>query len=507
MSPRRAQARPRASLLRRMTQGLTRIGEVFFAPGQDRLSVWVARGWGGLLYVVGLRAWGNLLNWGRIPFERHDWVETGPRLAFLRDAVLQGTWPLHMPGTSALRGVTDRFFSVADTLASPQALLLGLLEPGVFVVANTLLLFTLGFVGLWLFRRRYELSPIAFGALFFVWALNGSVVDHVMVGHAHWAATFLLPWVFLGILHMAEGRWGWGWTLGLSSALTVVFLQGAFHLYASFLLFLVVLAVTNRDLRRPALTSLGFSLMLSMVRIAPISLVAGSFDTEFLSGFTNLGDIVGSLIDFRLALPDQAYVQGPGARLGWWEVDHYVGLVGAALLMFGLLLLAREEAPSDGWMARLRLPALGMVLLSLSEVFEPINRMGIPILSSQRVATRHFIVPVMLLALLGAVAVSRLLRANRSGAVRIAAAGGLAFLANDVWQHADAWRVSRMADLFQGFDVDLSLARVANHLDPPYTTALILGLVVSLASFGLLLGLSLRERSRQGRRGTRRTTP
>ncbi|MEX2030867.1 MAG: hypothetical protein WD906_07845 [Anaerolineales bacterium] len=461
----------------------------------------MSRGWAVLLYFGGLWAWGNLLSWGRIPFERHDWGEvTGPRLAFLRDAVLNGVWPLHMPGSYALRGITDRFLSVPDTLMSPQALLLGILEPGLFVVANTLLLYTLGFAGLWLFRRWYGLSPFAFGALYFVWALNGHVVDHLMVGHANWAAILLLPWVFLPLLQMAHGRWGWGWTLGLSSALTLVFLQGAFHLYATSLIFVVLLAITQPKLRRAALMSLTFAILMSMVRIAPIALVAGSFDTEFLGGFTTFGQLLASFVDFRLALPDLAYVQGPGARLGWWEVDHYVGVAGVILLTIGVAWLIRAPRETDRWTATFRLPVLGMILLSLSQVFEVINRLGIPILSSQRVATRHFIVPMMLLALLGSIDLSRRLRAPAPrAAIHLAAVGLLAFLANDVWQHANAWRVSRMPVLFQAFDVDLSLAIVANHPDPPYTAALILGLSVSLVSLGFLVGLTLRERFRERR--------
>ena len=75
-----------------------------------------------LLLVIILAGWGFFLNWGNIPFDFHDWAEVNaPRLAFLKDAITKGKLPLHMPDSSALRGVTDRYMALPDMILSHLA--------------------------------------------------------------------------------------------------------------------------------------------------------------------------------------------------------------------------------------------------------------------------------------------------------------------------------------------------------------------------------------------------
>ena len=115
------------------------------------------------MYALGVFLWGKFLNWGKIPFDWLDWAEVNaPRLAFTRNAVLDGVLPLHMTDSSALRGVTDRFLTVPDPVLSPQILLFNFLDVGPFVLVHVLLLFTLGAWGLLWFRKRYNLSLAAF---------------------------------------------------------------------------------------------------------------------------------------------------------------------------------------------------------------------------------------------------------------------------------------------------------------------------------------------------------
>src|SRR5690606_14899939 len=77
------------------------------------------------LLLFGVLLWGIFFSWGNIAFDFLDWAEvTGPRYALLQDAVRQGELPLHAANTTALRGVTDRYFSIADTPFSPQIILL-----------------------------------------------------------------------------------------------------------------------------------------------------------------------------------------------------------------------------------------------------------------------------------------------------------------------------------------------------------------------------------------------
>ena len=131
------------------------------------------------LWAGGVFLWGKFLNWGDIPFDWLDWAEiNAPRTAFLKDAVTKGVLPLHMPDSSALRGVTDRFMSIPDALLSPQILLLRFMDVGTFFLVDTLLLYTIGMFGLLWFRRRYSLSLASFSALFLLFNFNGHILAH-----------------------------------------------------------------------------------------------------------------------------------------------------------------------------------------------------------------------------------------------------------------------------------------------------------------------------------------
>ena len=154
-----------------------------------------ARGavWYGAWFVLGCALWVFFLNGGDIPFDFHDWAEVNaPRLAFVQDALRKGVFPLHMPDASALRGVTDRYFSLPDVFFTPQLFLMKWLSVGEFVLAHILILYAAGYIGLVRLSRRLKLSPAAFAVLFLIYNGNGHLLSHVAVGHATWGGTLLL---------------------------------------------------------------------------------------------------------------------------------------------------------------------------------------------------------------------------------------------------------------------------------------------------------------------------
>ena len=165
-------------------QAIARVVGGLFEVAPTGVGRWASAGWYVALFLAGAVLWAYILNWGEIHFGRGDWAEgTGHRLAFLQNAVRSWQLPLHMPDGSALRNVTDRFMSTPDTILSPQVLLLGVLNLGSFVLANTLLLYAAGFTGMFLLARRLGLSAFAFGVVFVLFSLNGHITDHIVVGH------------------------------------------------------------------------------------------------------------------------------------------------------------------------------------------------------------------------------------------------------------------------------------------------------------------------------------
>jgi hypothetical protein len=497
---------PDGDLRRLLNQGANVVGKVYaqtlnflFVRAESGACLWLQRGWEAGLLVTGAGLWIYILNAGDINFLYHDWAEgIGHRIAFLQDAVQTGSLPLHMPDESALRNVTDRYLSIPDTILSPQVLLLSFMDLGKFVVFNTVLMYSLGFLGMMKLTRRYQLSPIPALAMFFIISFNGRITDLIVVGDIHWAGYFLLPWFAYYILQAVEESVEWVWTLKISFVLMLVFLQGSFHMYLISLVFMGLLALTSRRLLVPMVRGGTFSLLASMVRITSPALNAGDIDTEFLSGFDSGLQALTSTIDLRPMTREFVFRGSTISPLGWWEIDHYVGLMGLLFIVaFGIGSWIRR--PAEGVQYReLIVPTGVLLILSVGRIFKPISMLGIPMLSSQRVATRFFILPLLMLTILAALHLQKVVNeAKLSARIKTLLAGCALILVNDIWQHEKLWRVVRLPELFDARDVDLSLAYVANHPDPEYLTAVAIGAAVSALALLAMSFLSYREIHRE----------
>ena len=177
----------------------------FFVTGDTWVNRWVTRTWIGALFLIGLGNFTIFFNFGNLPLDVADWADiTAPRLYTLADAVNQYRLPLHIIEPDGIKGVTDQFLAVPDIILSPQVLLLRFLSPGKFLLANLLLLYTAGFVGLLVFRRRLEIGLIVFSILFLLFNFNGHIIAHLAIGHATWMAYFLLPYFILLVLDLLE---------------------------------------------------------------------------------------------------------------------------------------------------------------------------------------------------------------------------------------------------------------------------------------------------------------
>ncbi len=448
------------------------------------------------LYGLGLALWGYLLEWGRIPFGLHDWAHgTGHRLAFLQNAARGLRLPLHMPDGSALSNITDRFISVPDTILSPQVFLLRYVSLDTFVVINVAMLYSIGFLGLLMLSKKLRLSGFTFGVLFFLVCFNGHITDHVVVGHLHWVGYYLLPLFVLLVIEAIESQPGWAWTTKMGLLLFGIFLQGAFHLFVMSLMFLGFLALGSWRLLRPVITSSIAALLLSLGRILPAALVVGEFDNKFLSGFTSAGQLLASLVEIRIASPNEALTHTPLSPLGWWEIDHFVGVLGLGfLVIFGLVLGARNSQRRR-LLAELALPMGAMAFLSVGRVFKLVNMTGIPLLASERVSTRFFVFAILFLLVLSALNLQDYLGENAPGTGRqLGFLALLGLIAHDLWQHIKLWRVRAMYGLFPNRYVDFSGEFIANHPDPPYELALAVGWGVALATLIALVLLSMAER-------------
>jgi hypothetical protein len=489
--------------LRRAGQLGARIGHELLVTAFDdrhsRTARWLGHAWALFLFVVGVFAWRYFLNNGYFQLNIHDWLEASKRYAFLRDAVITGQLPLHMPGTSALRTITDRFLAVADTTISPQVFLLRYLDIGHFVVVNVIGLYSLGFVGLLLLRKRFSLSPATFTLVYLLFNFNGHISDHLAVGHVHWAGYFLIPFFAVLIFKLLDGQVGWRWVLYMSALLFIIFLQGTFHLFIICLAFMGLLALASRKHFVPLAGGILFSILLSMIRILPPALEAGNFDTEFLFGFTTVGEMFSSLMNLKIPGFNEIVIRGSVNPLGYWELDHYIGVAGLALVLaFGVLPWFRSGASKHRYYA-VWIPIAVLSIASIGQVYQIVHVLRIPLFSSQRVSSRLLFLPLAMLMFIAAIRLQELLSRQRvTDWVRLVELAVVGLVAQDLWQHFKSWRVINMGKVFGPQPLDLSLYYVANHADPPYIAALVVGLTITLLTFVFLIVMSLRERARRG---------
>ena len=472
-----------------------------FLPGSDLLSKALT-----ILFLLGLlaygvRLWGVFFSWGNISFDFLDWAEVaGPRYALLRDAATRGILPLHAANTTALRGVTDRYFSIADTPFSPQYLLLPLMETGQYIFLDTLLFYGIGFLGLVLIYRKYRLSPFTFLLLFLLFNFNGNLTSHLAVGHTNWTGTFLIPYFILLVMHLVEKQQaGWRWILAFSLLMLVILLQGDFHLFVWCLIFAGVLALFNWRLIKPVLLGGVFAALLALWRLLPPSLALEGITQEYKGGFPSVTDLVSGLI----TLQDPYSAIHPLTDtfpLNAWETDFYIGLLGLALLLiFGVALPLMKDHSKKSTQVQILVPSLILAALSVGQVYaRVISYLRVPPLTGERVTSRMLVLPLMFVLVLAVIYLQREIERWKWPAWgQLLALGGGYLVFHDLNQHMQAWRIrylDAITSLFPKVPFNAAQHTLAVRSDPIYTGMLAGGAVVALLALVFLLIMIYRER-------------
>ncbi len=443
-----------------------------------------------LILVVVCGGWGYFLNFGDIPFDFHDWAEVNaPRLAFTKDALEKLQLPLHMPDTSALRGVTDRFMALPDVILSPQIILLRWMSVGTFVLVNTWLLIAIGYLGMIRLMKRFDLSLPTFIWAALLFYFNGHILSHYAVGHITWDGYFLLPWFVELVFRLVDGERGAKWEARMAFLLFAFFLQGSFHQFVWCVIFLGFAALSNRKWFWTILKAGIGAGMLSMVRIIPPAMQMGAFDDDFLGGYRTPLQILKAFV--KIILPADALDQAKtGAVLGWWEFDIYTGIAGLSVLAAAALcwLILRDRKLG---FPQLLCPIAVLSFFSVRNCYQVMRFFRIPLFSSERVSSRFLILPFVFILFIGLAALQRKLK--RLKALNALFALALIPAAYELRQHLEAWKVTAAFDAFPYTHTDLAIKTVANHPDAPYTTGLAIGLAVTLLSAAVLVWRAKRQ--------------
>jgi hypothetical protein len=423
-----------------------------------------------------------------VPYDLHDWHQAGAYYSFLQEAVRSGQFPLHMDSDLV---TTDRYLARPDTPLSPNILLLSFLEPGVYTLVDTLIWYSVGNIGLLLLYRRYKFSLLAFTVLFLLFNFNGHIIDHIAVGHTMWVGYFLLPFLALQLLKMLDQpRVRWSWVLETALVFCGMFMLGAFHLALWCGMFIIILGVIYPRYLLNIAKVIGLAAVLSLWRILPpaMEFKAGT-NFPFLTGFPSLMDLFSGLV--KLTPP--AYAQRDDwMAIGGWEIDPYIGLLGLVVVaVFGIYLPLRTRSKECVFLA----PIFGVTLLSIGKIYLAIFSLPLPLVDSERASVRFFIVPLVFLAILTAVHFQRFLDSQKPFSLRqiLFSLGMTLVLAHDFMQHSRLWRVTNLYELFPRDLADIR-SPVINHPDPAYTTALVVGAVISILALVFVLILVWSQR-------------
>ena len=478
---------------------MVRIGAFFSTLGNAffyNRSNWLSRGLNLCsllgLYMIGLYQWAEFMNWGEITFDRLDWWNvTGPQLAAWHAALQNGTLPFHAEIYDNIIGTSWRFLYRPDVNLSPQVLLLTWVSPGIFVLINTLILYTIGFLGLLKIRTNLRLSIAAFIPMFFLFNLNGHIIAHLSVGHLMWLGYFFLPFYILLVLQLVFGQvTGWKWTTGIALILFLVQLQGSFHIFIICYFFLLVLIPFFLQQWQRLVITLISAIFLSMNRFLPGILAAryGYSQIEFLSGFTTLDELLRSLV--TLVPPERALdsLTRINWLVAWWEFDHYIGWVGLAfILFFGIIYWLRDKQTSKAWLA-LYGPIALLVFFSIGRLYKVFVVAQIPLLSIERVTSRLLLLPLLFLIIMASIGLQRYLDQKQPSAlIRLSGVVLFLILLNDLLQHREVWMVNQLE-----FAVLPEMAhpeiQITTYSDPLYFAFLSAGWIITVLS-GILLGV------------------
>lgn len=454
-----------------------------------------------LLYITGIYFWGVFFNWRQTPLNYHDWRTISlPRLDVVRDALMYGEFPLHAR-KSILHFVTDRFFTMPDVITAPQQIALYWMHVDTFAVFDLLVEFTIGTIGLYLFKRKYGISLFAFSVMYFLVSFNGYVQSHYSVGHITWGGYFLFPLLILLVTDYIDGQQSWLWVAKVGLLMFYMVLVGSQHHFVWSLIFLGSLGIVTWKKIWWIVSACFFAGMISAVRLLPPVLVIASIKStgmfEFRTGFPDIQDVFSSLIFVRSI--DYHFPNLPAIWVNdtrYWEFNIYVGLAGTLIILcFGII----------RWMADLRLkkrfsqlmlPTATILFLSIGENYKLMGFTSIPLFATERVASRMIALPLVVVMMISGFFLSEWLQGKPSFLRYSLSFLGLFLLAKDLFFHVNFWGVKTVSQsLVKGYGrVLIEGDSIINHSDPIYVTVLMIGAALTLVFSMLLFALVYREK-------------
>jgi hypothetical protein len=462
------------------------LGEFLFIPiGTERRSRILASAILLLIFIGGAVHWVYFFHQGKMTFQANDWPKEYSYYSALQQAVIEGRLPFHIDHPFQN---TYRFLANPEIVLSPQIILLRWLDVGQFVLANTLIMYTLFFLGCLLLMRRFRLPLFAFLTLFTLAGFNGYITSHLAAGHSMWNGYFLLPLFGLTLLDMISLEPSRGVIFKVALVLFGIFLQGSFHMLVWCWIFLAFLAVGSWRLIKPVVSVIVLSVLLSAFRLIPAVLTYNQFSFPYISGYPDVRVLWEALTVIRQI--DYTHLGGFSGTLAWYEYDAYIGLAGAAfILVFGLVYrIIKGEEWDDLRFPSLDIPIIMLIFLSINYSFAVIARLNLPLLAGERVASRFIAIPLVILLILATLRFGRFLpNIKRSNGARVLLGVIYLDLLSSIMIHNYNWRISRIENYYPKV-LTGGVYHIISMPDPEYLISFWVGLGITIATLvGILL--------------------
>ena len=438
-------------------------------------------------------------------FTSHDFVKENKIQDLIGESLRNVTIPYHVSNHSKMFYGDDRFLSAVYYTMSPQVILLYFFNSQVFTIINLLLMYSVGFYGCILLKRRYKLGLLSFTFLFLLFNFNGYWVEKVAAYGAGYMGYFFMPFVINTIFRIQDldqsdikGQHRLGLLLGVFSA--AILFQGSFHLFVEIVTFIIIWGIVNFRYWQATLASLVTTFSLGMVRLLPAAISYGVEPNPHASiwgGYRHPEHFINALVDLRTQLDEPVY--------SWWESSLYISVIGLFFLVYlGMWApyLRLEWSKFKGWKS-LALPCLIILIISFRQWKHYIIPNWIPLLNAESMTTRYMIIPLVIVIVIAAINLQGFMQKywkwKRVKYVIILSISALAYF---LFNHSRLWRMHKLQNEFYWYNswnenerigheraVDMQLYINNNMNDTVYILAFWIGLTVSILSLLLAVWL------------------
>ena len=392
----------------------------------------------GMTYLAGVFHWAWLINYGKVQYRYIDWQMFYDFYQVTQKALIENSIPYFMPYN--YKG-TDQFLSVPATDLFPTIYFLKFMSIEGFFLTQMIVAYSLGFLGCLWMKRKYQWSLTTFMIFFLIFNFNGHIASHLAVGHWSWIAYFVLPFFVGWVLSLVEGDVSSFHGAWLAWILFGMLLFGGLHPFVWCLIFLLLLCLFQKRYWKPVLIGVGLALVFSSYRIIPAAITFWGYKNPFMYGFPSfsvLWSALTSIYQSQGVVLDMKYAEG--VSMPWWEVDHYISVLGLGFLLYFGFWRRWKEADALTDYHILNIPMLLIAVFSFGAIFGFIAHLPLPLISVERTPSRFLILPLLVLLALSCIWMQKMFDRLQPGwVVQIFAIAGIAYEGILLMEHSSVW--------------------------------------------------------------------